>query len=152
MSDPVAGNASAFTEIGTGYEIDDLWNNAFSVLGGIAEAYPDTPRLVDLLRSDMPMPSSARKTLAELLSPGDPPIHNWKLVPERIKRIDPIATQLDGAAAFEKNRSAGMSKEAAAGQTGIRGGKQINRYRKLLERLGRRLHGETNREDIFRRF
>jgi hypothetical protein len=88
------------------------------------------------------MPHSARETLAELLSPGDPRINNWKLVPQRIKRIDPIVRQLDGPAAFEKNRSAGMTKEAAADQTGIRGGKQINRYRKLLERLGRRIHGE----------
>ena len=124
------------------FVLDDIWNNAFSVLGGIAEAYPDAPRLVDLLRSDMPMPSSARQTLAELLSPGNPPIMNWKLVPERIKRIDPIATQLDAVAAFEKNRSAGMTVEAAADQAGIRGGKQIKRYRKLLESLGRRLHGK----------
>jgi hypothetical protein len=144
MSDSVAGNASPFTEIGTGYEIDDLWNNAFSVFGGIAdtEGYPDAPRLDDLLRSDAPMPSSARKTLAELLSPGNPPLFNWKLVPERIKKIDPTATQLDGAVAFAENRSAGMTAEEAAAKTGIRGGKQINRYLERLERLGRRLRGE----------
>jgi hypothetical protein len=137
------------------FVLEDLWINAFADLGRIkltvdkqgvfddgAVCNPDPKRLVDLLRSNMPMPLSARKTLAELLSPGDPPLNNWKLVPERIKRIDPIARQLDGAAAFEKNKSAGMTAEVAADQTGIRGGKQINRYRKLLERLGRRLHGE----------
>ena len=129
------------------YEIHDLWINAFADLttnrdGVSADGADPNARLVDLLRSDTPMPHSSRETLAELLSPGDPPLNNWKLVPERIKRIDPIARQLDGAAAFEKNKSAGMTKEAAAGQTGIRGGKQINRYRKALERLGRRIHGE----------
>jgi len=139
MSDITGGRPMTDTDP---FVLDDIWNNAFSVLGGIAEAYPDAPRLVDLLRSDMPMPSSARQTLAELLSPGNPPIMNWKLVPERIKRIDPIATQLDAVAAFEKNRSAGMTVEAAADQAGIRGGKQIKRYRKLLESLGRRLHGK----------
>jgi hypothetical protein len=137
------------------FALEDLWINAFADLGRIkltvdkqgvfdggAVCNPDPKRLVDLLRSDMPMPSGARNTLAELLSPGDPPLNNWKLVPERIKRIDPIARQLDGAAAFGKNKSAGMTAEAAADQTGIRGGKQINRYRKLLKRIGRRLHGE----------
>jgi hypothetical protein len=137
------------------YEIHDLWINAFADLGRIkvttdkqgvcdggAVCNPDPERLVKLLRSDVPMPHSARETLAELLSPGDPPLNNWKLVPERIKKIDPIAKQLDGAEAFEKNRSAGMTVETAADQTGIRGGKQIKRYRKLLGRLGRRIHGE----------
>ncbi len=104
---------------------------------------PDPKRLVKLLRrSDMPMPSSARETLAELLSPGDPPINNWKLVPEIIKRIDPIGKQLAGVTAFAEKRSEGMLVEDAADQTGIRGGKQIKRYRKLLARLGRRLHGK----------
>lgn len=134
---------------------DDIWINAFSALGRIklttddegvfdggAEANPDTQPLVDLLRSDMPMPASARDTLAELLSPGNPPYMNWRLVPERIKRIDPIGKQLDGIAAFEKHRSAGMSVEEAANQTGVRGGRQIHRYRKILESLVRRLHGE----------
>jgi len=78
---------------------DDIWINAFSALGRIklttddegvfdggAEANPDTQPLVDLLRSDMPMPASARDTLAELLSPGNPPYMNWRLVPETIKR------------------------------------------------------------------
>jgi hypothetical protein len=88
------------------------------------------------------MTPGARDTLAELLSPGDPPIMNWKLVPERIKRVDPIAKQVDGAAAFEQNRRAGMTAQDAADQSGVRGGRQIHRYRALLGRLGRRLHGE----------
>lgn len=122
--------------------LDDIWNNALSALGGIAKVKPDAQRFAELLLSDMPMPRSARQTLAELCFPGDPPLFNWKLVPERIKKIDPIARQLDGAVAFAENRSAGMKKEEAAAKTGIRGGKQINRYLELLEHLGRRLRGE----------
>jgi hypothetical protein len=162
--EPVAGDgknprneASIVSDHQGEHEIENLWINAFAALGRIkltsdnegvfdggAVADPDAQPLVDLLRSDMPMPPSARDTLAELLSPGDPSIDNWKLVPERIKRIDPIAKQLDGNAAFEKNISAGMTAEVAADQTGIRGGRQINRYRKLLESLGRRLHGQDS--------
>jgi hypothetical protein len=129
---------------------DDTWNNAISALGGIADpdpggvakAKPDARRFAELLLSDMPMPRSARKTLAELCAPGDPPIMNWRLVPESIKEIDPIATQLKGAAAYWKNISDRMTKGTAADQTGVRGGKQIKRYVELLESLGRRLRGE----------
>jgi hypothetical protein len=127
------------------YEIDDLWNNALSALGGIAEVKSNAQPFAELLLSDMPMPSSARKTLAELLSPGDPPLHNWKLVPERIKRIDPIAKQLDCAAAFEKNKSAGMTAEAAAEKAGAKhnvAGRQVFRYREILQKLGERLRGK----------
>jgi len=137
------------------YELEDIWINAFAALGRIkltsdeggafdggTIADPDVQPLVELLRSDIPMTAGARDALAELLSPGDPPINNWKLVPERIKRIDPIAKQLDGVAAFEKNRGAGMTAEVAAENTGVRGGRQINRYRESLERLGQRIHGK----------
>ena len=82
------------------FALDDVWINAFAALGRIqltsdkegvfdggAVADPDVEPLVELLLSDAPMPSSARETLAELLSPGKPPINNWKLVPEMIKEL-----------------------------------------------------------------
>jgi hypothetical protein len=150
------------------YEIEDLWINAFADLGRIkvttdkqgvcdggAVCDPDPERLVELLRSDTLMPRSARETLAELLSPvpllpGRPggetsSIYNWKLVPERIKRIDPIAKQLDCAAAFEENKSAGMTAEAAAEKAGAKhnvAGRQVFRYRETLQKLGERLRGK----------
>jgi hypothetical protein len=150
----------------TDFELDKIWINAFAALGrikltsdkpgkfdggAVADVEPlvlddgavaDVEPLVRLLRSNTPMTPGARDTLAELLSPGDPPYMNWKLVPEQIKRVDPIAKQLDGATAFEQNRNAGMSVQDAADQASIRGGRQILRYRALLGRLGRRLHGE----------
>ena len=80
------------------YEIEDIWINAFAALGRIkltvnkeghfdggAVCNPDAQPLVDLLRSDAPMPPGARDKLVELIFPGDPPLENWKLVPERME-------------------------------------------------------------------
>jgi hypothetical protein len=140
------------------FAIEDIWINAFAAVGRIklttdaqgvfdggagADPHPDDlDALAKLLRSDTPMTRNARNTLAELFSPGEPPLYNWKLVPQMIKKIDPIGKQLDAVATFEKNRNEGMTAEDAADQTGIRGGRQVHRYRRLLESLGRRLRGE----------
>jgi hypothetical protein len=140
------------------FAIEDIWINAFAAVGriklttdaqgvfdggAVADPRPDDlDALAKLLRSDTPMTRNARNTLAELFSPGEPPLYNWKLVPQIIKKIDPVGKQLDAVAAFEKNRSAGMTAEDAADQTGIRSGRQVHRYRSLLESLGRRLRGE----------
>jgi len=56
-------------------EIDDIWINAFG-------AFPDVQPLVRLLRSDVPITPGARDLFAELLSPGDPPISDFELVPK----------------------------------------------------------------------
>jgi hypothetical protein len=118
-------------------EIDDIWINAFGAL-------PDVQPLVRLLRSDTPMPPGARDLLAELLSPGDPPISDFELVPKRNKKFDTILDQLEKVAPYAQEREAGKSAQAAAIEAGEAAGvdeRTIFRYHEKLRRLGERLRG-----------
>jgi hypothetical protein len=118
-------------------EIDDIWINAFGAL-------PDVQPLVRLLRSDTQMPPGARDLLAELLSPGDPPITDFELVPRRNKKFDTLLDQLERVAPYANEREAGKSAQAAAVVAGEAAGvedRTIFRYRENLRRLGERLRG-----------
>jgi hypothetical protein len=88
-------------------DIDDLWINALAAL-------PDVQPLVRLLRSDTPMPPGARDLLAELLSPADPPISDFELIPKRIKKFDTMLDQLEKVAPYAQEREAEQSAQAAA--------------------------------------
>ena len=61
------------------------------------------------------------------------------MVPEIIKKFDPVTRQLDGVTAYHKNRENGMKPVDALEKTGIRGGRQIERYQSELKKLGRRI-------------
>jgi len=118
-------------------EISDIWINAFGAL-------PDVEPLVRLLRSDVPMTPGARDLLAELLSPSDPPISDFELVPKRIKKFDTILEQLEKVAPYAQEREAGQSAQAAAAEAGEAAevtDRTIFRYRENLQRLGERLRG-----------
>ena len=118
-------------------EIDDIWLNALGAL-------PDVQPLVRLLRSDTPITPGARDLLAELLSPGDPPISDFELVPKRIKKFDAMLDQLERLAPYAQEREAGQSAQAAAAEAGEAAGvdeRTIFRYRENLRRLGERLRG-----------
>jgi hypothetical protein len=118
-------------------DIDDLWINAFAAL-------PDVQPLVHLLRSDTPMPPGARDLLAELFSPGDPPISDFELVPKRIKKFDTMLDQLEIMATYAQKREAGQSAQDAAIEAGEAHGvedRTIFRYREKLGSLGERLRG-----------
>jgi hypothetical protein len=126
------------------FELDELWRKALEGLTGVCSGdahVPDVQPLVDLLRSrDTPMPDSARGPLAELLSPGEPRLFNWKLVPERIKTRDPLTKQLAVLDKYDEARKNGMSQESAAVEAGAVG-RQIVRYRKELKSLFKRARG-----------
>jgi hypothetical protein len=118
-------------------EINDTWINAFGAL-------PDVQPLVRLLRSDMPVTPGARDLLAELLSPGDPPITDFELVPRRNKKFDAMLEQLEKVARYAEEREAGKSAQAAAVEAGKAAGvedRTIFRYRERLGQLGERLRG-----------
>jgi len=120
-------------------EIDDLWINAFAAL-------PDVQPLVRLLRSDTPMSPGARDILAELFSPGDPPISDFELMPKRIKKFDAMLDQLEIVGTYAEKRQAGQSAQDAAIEAGEAHGvedRTIFRYRQNLRRIGERLRGEV---------
>ena len=118
-------------------EIDDIWINAFG-------AFPDVQPLVRLLRSDVPITPGARDLFAELLSPGDPTISDFELVPKRVKKFDTMLEQLEKVGIYAQKRDAGQSAQAAAADAGEAAGvdeRTIFRYRENLQRLGQRLRG-----------
>lgn len=118
-------------------EIDDIWLNALGAL-------PDVQPVVRLLRSDAPITPGVRDILAELLSPGDPPISDFELVPQRIKKFDKMLDQLEKLAPYAQEREAGQSAQAAAIEAGEATGvdeRTIFRYRENLRRFSERLRG-----------
>ncbi|HXB77796.1 MAG TPA: hypothetical protein VNX23_10385 [Bradyrhizobium sp.] len=142
------------------YEIEDLWRdlwiNAINALASRAAGYAQAPNpqeivsdpgpLVQLLRSDTPMPSSVRHALADLLVPEDPASWDFMLVPKRVVKFDRmIGPELDAVHCYAKLMDAGAeSSESAAEEAGknhLVDGRTINRYRAKLKRLGERLRG-----------
>src|SRR5262245_29169688 len=122
------------------YELEDLWLNAFA-------AFPDVQPLVKLLRSDTPMPSGARKVLAELLSPDDPPIDRFVLEPKVNTEFDKMIRKYSAVGDYVLQTNAGNSSETAAEEAGAKQnvtGRQVFRYfkEKIPERLYKRLKGD----------
>jgi hypothetical protein len=128
------------------YELEDIWLKAF-------HAFPDVKPLVALLRSDTPMPSGPRKLLAELLSPGDPPMDSYMLELKTNPEFDRMLEKHLIATRYEQLRAEGSSFEDAIEKAGKEklphknrhvGGKQAWRYikEKIPERLARRLKGK----------
>jgi hypothetical protein len=103
------------------YEQEDIWLNAFAALHSRAKPVvdkkgrilkyapdPDPKPLVDLLRSDTPMPRGARDALAELLSPGDPAYLGCRLVLEEFRTFNrDQKTDQNGSLRFGKNEGQG---------------------------------------------
>jgi hypothetical protein len=120
------------------HEIDDLWLNAFA-------AFPDVRPLVRLLRCpSVPMPPGARDTLAELLSPVDPPIDSFVLELKPNAKFGKMFPEIDAVYSYANARDAGESSENAAAKAGEQHlvvARQIHRYRARLKRLGDRLRG-----------
>jgi hypothetical protein len=92
-------------------EHGDVWFKAFAAL-------PDTGPLNALLRSDEPLTPIARIRLAEMLSPGDPPIEEYKLTPTVNKGFARTLRGFVGAAEYYKRVWAGASSETAAEEAG----------------------------------
>jgi hypothetical protein len=136
------------------YEIDDLWMKAFNALDSVRfRGHPekiecDPKPLVRLLRSDTPMTPRARELLAELLSPGNPPICDFMLVPKRVGEFDKMfGPKWDAVRSYIELRNAGKSSESAAEEAGedhLVTGRQIHRYRAKFKELGERLMGKNN--------
>jgi hypothetical protein len=118
------------------YELEDIWLNAFS-------AFPDLTPLVTLLRSNnTPMPTGARHRLAELLSPGSPPIDRYILELKLNPKFDDLINKkLETVYTFAKAREAGHSEADAAALAG-KVERHIYRYRDELKKLGQRLRGK----------
>lgn len=122
-------------------EINDIWINAFA-------AFPDVQPLLLLLRSDTPMTPGARDLLAELLSPGDPPIDPFVLELKPNAKFDMagILEKIAAADLYGCELAAGKSSQQAAKQAGHKyarvSGRQLYRYlhevRRLVGRLARR--------------
>jgi hypothetical protein len=69
------------------YRLDDVWVAAVNAL-------PDPRPLAALLRSDTPMTIGARKLLAEMFHPGDPPLTDQRLVVRHNPDFDRMIRQL----------------------------------------------------------
>ena len=125
------------------FELEDIWINAFAV-------FPDVKPLVQLLQSETPMPFGARKTLAELLSPGDPPIDRFVLEVKLNDQFDKMIRKYNAVGDYVLQTSAGKSSDTAAEEAGAKqnvGARQVFRYlmEKIPERLHKRLRGDEDR-------
>jgi len=119
------------------FVLEDLWINAFA-------AFPDLQPLVQLLRSNTPMTTGARDLLAELLSPGDPPIDSFVLELKPNAKFRKMFPELDAVHSYANARDAGESSEKAAAKAAeqhLVTERQIHRYRAKMKRLGDRLRG-----------
>jgi hypothetical protein len=118
------------------HEIDDIWLNAFA-------AFPDVQPLVQLLRSNTPMTPGARDLLAELLSPGDPPIDSFVLELKPNADFAKMLRKFDAVADYKMGTSAD---EAGAKQNVT--GRTVFRYldEEIPQKLGERLRGKDDPE------
>jgi hypothetical protein len=98
---------------------EDEWMNAGYAM--IANTPPDLKPMAALLRSKKPIPDGLRDLLADLLDPGEAPLHNVRLTLEFIS-TEFISTPNKEAAFYEKwiavdaydrFRAEGMSEEDA---------------------------------------
>jgi hypothetical protein len=86
----------------------------------------------------------ARETLLELISPGDPPVMGFSLVPMLTADPDKLVEQLEIVGTYAQKREAGLSAQEAAAEAGEEhkvADRTIFRHRKDLKRLGERLRG-----------
>jgi hypothetical protein len=123
----------------------DIWLNAMA-------AFPDVKPLVDLLRSDVPMPQGIRDLVAEMLAPGDPPIEAFRLECKRNPAFNKTLSKFDIETRYRANFAAGMDSDEAAKQTGdpnagVRqvGVRQVHRI--VKDRSAKRLHKRLKGQD-----
>jgi hypothetical protein len=131
---------------------EDAWINAINALARLSgrdkKVVSDPDPLVRLLRSDTPMTPGARDALAELLSPGDPPIFDFVLEPKRVGKFDNLLTAFDAVESYAKKIEDGQSSQVAAEEAGdehLVTDRQIYRYLDKVRRLGERLRGADNK-------
>jgi hypothetical protein len=77
------------------FALHDVWLAAINAL-------PDPRPIAALLRSDTPMPDGARHLLAELFHPGDPPISDFRLVPQRNPEFARAIRKFSATVAYRK--------------------------------------------------
>ena len=97
--------------------IDCEWTNAIGAL--IASSRPDTKPLAMWLRSEKPIPSGIRQSIAELLDPGNPPLYNVRLVPEFIrtpKQDSEFFMKWIASGIYDRCCAEGMSEKDALGE------------------------------------
>ena len=94
--------------------IDDEWTNAIMAL--IASTEPDTKLLAMWLHSEKPITPEIRDALAELLTPGEPPLYNVRLTPEFITTPNKevaFFTKWTAVGLYDRLRADGASEKEA---------------------------------------
>jgi hypothetical protein len=133
MSDQYGHDANS--RVSAAMSIHDLWINAFA-------AFPDLQRLARLLRCEnIPMTQGARNTLAELLSPGDPPIDSFVLELKPNADFDKMLRKFDAVADYKM----GISADEAGAKQNVTG-RTVFRYldEEIPQKLGQRLRGKDD--------
>lgn len=93
------------------YGYEDLWDEAFKAL-------PDTQPLARLIRSDVQMPPAPRYRLAALLTPGNPPMWEWKFKCEENKAFKKVRRNVIIEDEYHRKMADGIRSEDAAEQAG----------------------------------
>jgi hypothetical protein len=93
------------------YALHDVWLAAVNAL-------PDPRPIAALLRSDTPMPSGARHLLAELFHPGNPPITDWEVLPQRNPEFARVIRKLTVTATYKRALDDGTPARKAAEAAG----------------------------------
>jgi hypothetical protein len=126
------------------YALEDIWLNALG-------AFPDVRPLADLLRSDLPLPSTIRTVMAGLLDPGDPPIDRYVLRPEINPKFDDlinttlpiVATSVaEEAEATGDTADDELTRHLRQEDRQSRGERQTYRHKAITKGVGARLRGK----------
>ena len=94
-------------------------------------ALPDPRPIAALLRSDTPMPDGARHLLAELFHPGNPPITDWEVLPQRNPEFARMIRKLSATVNYRQALADGTAKgkaEEAAGSVANITARQARRW------------------------
>lgn len=106
-------------------------------------AFPNVRPLAELLRNpDVPIEQHIRDLLAEMISPGSPPLSTHALELKPNKKFKKAIGQFLAAGEYEKKRKEGKSSDAATEEAGAKmnvGSRSVYRYRKVFDRHVERL-------------
>ena len=130
--------------------LEDIWEQAFRAL-------PDMRPIARLIRSDVPMPPAARYRLAALLTPGNPPMWEWKFSCEENKDFKKVRRNLDVEDKYRGKMADGIRSEEAAEQAGSQyniGDRRVHQIMEMNagERLQERLHARMVRYAFIKMF
>jgi|SRR4051812_4263384 hypothetical protein len=93
------------------FALHDVWLAAVNAL-------PDPRPIAALLRSDTPMPNGARHLLAELFHPGNPPITDWEVLPQRNPEFARMIRKLTVTSTYKRALADGTPARKAAEEAG----------------------------------